>query len=134
MKGGVAVGDLQDQIDDLVRELKANRVDLDALGSRADAAEMRADAAELRANVSEVHAQYADRRADVSEAKAKVDRDMIAELQREGVLAREHAGRMEAALKSSRTVPSGPVTAFGCSPRARSVPAAKSVRQARPLS
>lgn len=105
------MGDLQEQIDDLVRALKAHRDDIDALGgradaaeTRADAAEMRADAAELRANVSEAHAQYADRRADVSEAKAKVDREIIAELQRDGRLAREHAAHQAKALKSSRTV------------------------------
>ena len=76
-------GDLQAQIDELVRQATVHRADIDSLGSRADTSEARSD--------------------DI-EARARVDRDMIAELHRDGVLSREHAAQMEVALKSSRTI------------------------------
>lgn len=77
------MADLQEQIDALVRQVKDNRGDIDALQSRADAAELRADALETQ---------------------ALIDRDMIAELQRDGLVSQEHAKQMEEALKSSRTI------------------------------
>ena len=89
--------DLQAQIDAIVQQMTSNRSDIGALSDRADASEARADASEVRADAAET-------RADVSEAQAQVDRDMIAELQRDGVLSREHAAQMEEALKSSRVI------------------------------
>jgi len=80
----------EDQIDALIRQMKINRSDIDALQERLNVTEIRADAAELRA--------------DVLEAQAMADRDMIADLQRDGVLSKEHALQMEQALKSSRTI------------------------------
>ena len=74
---------LQAQIDTLVDHTNALRSDLDALARRANEAEARADA---------------------MEARAEIDRDMIAELQRDGALSREHAAQLEQALKSSRTI------------------------------
>lgn len=70
------MADLQEQIDALVRQIKTNRADIDAL----------------------------QRRADASETQATIDRDMIAELQRDGVLSQEHAAQMQEALKSSREI------------------------------
>jgi cell division septum initiation protein DivIVA len=67
---------LQEQIDSLAHQLEE-------LQRRADAADLRAAALE---------------------AQAEIDRDMIAELQRDGLLSKEHAEQMEDALKSSRTV------------------------------
>ena len=70
--------------------MDANHTNLEGLRDRADAAETRADAAESRA--------------DEIEARELVDREMIDELQAEGLLSREHAVQMEEALRSSRTI------------------------------
>jgi hypothetical protein len=75
--------DLQAQIDALARRVMTNRSDIDALTSRAD---------------------QADARADQIEANSQVDRDLIAELQRDGLLTMEHAAQLEEALKSSRVI------------------------------
>jgi hypothetical protein len=75
--------DLQAQIDALARRVTTNRSDIDALTSRAD---------------------QADARADQIEANSQVDRDLIAELQRDGLLTMEHAAQLEEALKSSRVI------------------------------
>ena len=40
----------------------------------------------------------------ILEGRVEIDRELIAELQGEGVLSREHAAQMEQALKSSRTI------------------------------
>ena len=84
---GVAEGDdsdkVQRQIDDLTERLDANHSNLEGLRDRAAAAETRADS---------------------MEARELVDREMIAELQAEGQLSREHAAQMEAALSSSRMI------------------------------
>jgi hypothetical protein len=89
--------DLQSQINDLVRQVTTNRSSIDALVRRADASEHRADASEVRADAAET-------RADALEARAQVDRDMIADLQRDGVPTQQHAAQMDEALKSSRTI------------------------------
>ncbi len=75
--------DLQAQIDALVQRVTANRSDIEALMSRAD---------------------DADARADRIEANSQFDRDLIAELQHDGLLSQEHAAQMEEALKSSRII------------------------------
>ena len=89
--------DLQGQIDDLVAALAANRIEIAALSQRADASEQRADLSERRA-------AEAQSRVDKIEARSEVDREMIAELQADGVLSREHAADLETALVSSRTI------------------------------
>jgi hypothetical protein len=96
--------DLQAQIDTLLHQVRANRADIDALRLRADASDDRADATDVRAAVSEVRADAAEERTDAIETQALVDRDMIADLQRDGVLSRDHATQMEEALRSSRTI------------------------------
>jgi hypothetical protein len=97
-------GNLQEQIDELIDRLEAQRSHIDALGRRADASEFRADAADVRADAADDRADAAEARVDDLAAQLRVDRDMIAELQQEGVLGREHAEQMEQALKSSRVI------------------------------
>ena len=95
---------LQAQIDAIVRQVGINRGDIDALTRRADDSDIRADAADLRADAGELRADDAEKRADASAAEVLIHRDMIADLQRDGVLNQEHAVQMEDALKSSRTI------------------------------
>jgi hypothetical protein len=83
-------GDLQRQVDELAQRVSGNRADIDALSKRADDANHRAD--------------DANHRADASEARAEVDREMIAELQADGIVSQEHAAQMEEALRSSRKI------------------------------
>jgi hypothetical protein len=81
--GGDVEAHLQGQIDYLSNRVAANRAGLDSLEARTDAVEGRAEALE---------------------AQARVDREMIAELQADGVLSQEHAAQMREALRSSRTI------------------------------
>jgi hypothetical protein len=113
-----AGGDVQAQIDALVRQLAAQGDDLDRLEARADEANHRADVSEERAedanhraDVSDARADEANDRADASDARADeaelaalVDREVIADLQREGVLNRVNQAQMEQALASSRII------------------------------
>lgn len=87
----------QRRFEELRDQVAANRIDLDALQSRADKANHRADASEHRADDDR-------RRVDKLEARVDVDEAMIAELQADGVLSREHAAQMEEALRSSRRI------------------------------
>jgi hypothetical protein len=82
--------DLQSQVDDLARKTTDNRIDIDVLVNRANKSDDRADAVEARA--------------DRIEARAQIDRDMITDLQAEGLLSHEQAVQMEQALKTSRTI------------------------------
>lgn len=83
MEGKDASAGLQAQIDALAQRVTTNRSDIDALTSRADEADVRAERIE---------------------ANSQFDRDLIAELQRDGLLTLEHAVQMEEALKSSRVI------------------------------
>ena len=89
--------DLQRQVDELVAAVAANQIKITALTQRADASEQRADVAERRADDAEL-------RVDTIEAHSVVDREMIAELQADGLLSRAHAADLETALVSSRTI------------------------------
>jgi hypothetical protein len=60
-----------------------NRTDIEGLIDRADVAEIRTDDLDVR---------------------EQVDREMIAELQADGVVSKEHELQMEEALRSSRTI------------------------------
>ena len=82
--------DLQRQIDELVATVKSNRDDIQGLTHRADAADLRADAAQDRA--------------DDLEARSVIDRELIAELQADGTVRKEHVAELEKALASSRTI------------------------------
>jgi hypothetical protein len=89
--------DLQAQVAALARQIATHHSEIDALGARADESDRRADASEARLDDS------GPRFEDI-EARAFVDRDMIFELQRDGVLNREHQAQMEEALKTSRII------------------------------
>jgi hypothetical protein len=97
-------GDLQAQIDALILQMGLQRRDIDALGRRADDSDTRADLSDARADGFENRADASDARSDRIEARALIDRDMIAELQRDGVLSRKHEAQLEEALKSSREI------------------------------
>ena len=81
---------MQQRIDDLLALLATNGARIDSLQDRADVAEERADVAEQRA--------------DQMQAASLVDREMIAELQVDGVLSRDHVAQLEKALMSSRVI------------------------------
>jgi hypothetical protein len=96
-------------LETLTEQVKSREVDIAALVNRADASDARADAsqaraeqAELRADRAEILADLGSARVDKIEAAELVDREMIAELQADGELSREHAKQMEQALRSSR--------------------------------
>jgi hypothetical protein len=74
---------LQRQIDELSARMTTNESDVKALAVRADATNGRADQLESRADI---------------------DREMISDLQSEGLLSREHAEHLDQALRSSRTI------------------------------
>jgi hypothetical protein len=89
--------DLQQQIDDLVALVTKGRTDIDNLTSRADESDLRAEAASLRISTN---------RADIDglEAHVALDRELIAELQSDGVVNRDHVAQLEHALTTSRTI------------------------------
>ena len=89
--------DLQAQIDALSEQVKDGHVAIKALQSEADAAKDRADRSEARADATDI-------RIDGIEAAAALDRELIAQLQADGIVSREHAAQMESALQSSRTI------------------------------
>jgi len=112
-------------IESLSAEVKRGQADIAALERRADASDVRADASQARADEAEVRADKADVRADKAEARADradlradlgdlrvdkiaaaefIDRELIAELQTEGELTREHLRELEQALRSSRVI------------------------------
>jgi hypothetical protein len=97
-------GDLQRQIDDLVRRLTQGEMEITALGVRADASDARADASDRRADEAEHRADLAEQRADEMETRSALDREMIAELQADGVVRQDHVDHLKAALASSRTI------------------------------
>jgi len=96
--------DLQRQIDELVAAIAASEGDIRGLADRADASHARADAAERRADAAERRAGAHELRTDALEARAEVDRELIAELQEDGLLARQHVEQLQAALTSSRVL------------------------------
>ena len=96
--------DLQEQIDELAAVVAANRTRLEELVTRADVSLHRADVAERRADDMELRADDSERRVDALEARSAVDREMIAELRADGVLASEHVTQLETALVTSRVI------------------------------
>ncbi len=81
----------------LVAQVAAQGVDIRALQDGAKAADERADAAERRADAAE-------QRSDESEARSVIDREMMAQLQADGLLTQDHAAQLDQALISSRTI------------------------------
>ena len=97
MSEGLDASGLQRQIDELVALVAANHAQIAELQQRCDGSLARADGAEARADAAE-------RRADEMEARSTIDREMIAELQADGTIAREHVQQLETALATSRTI------------------------------
>jgi hypothetical protein len=89
--------DLEQQLDMLVALVTAHGADIEALQDQALAAHERADAAERRADAAE-------QRSDEIEARSSIDREMIGQLQADGVLSKDHAAQLDQALISSRTI------------------------------
>lgn len=96
--------DLWQLIESLTEQVKTAQADMAALVTRADVSEARADQAEARADQADIRADIGDVRVDKIEAAERVDREMIAELQADGELSREHAKQLEQALRSSRVI------------------------------
>lgn len=112
-------------VESLAVQVKRGEADIAALLSRADESDARADASEARADIAEARADKSEARADRAEARADraeiaadldsaridkvraaelVDREMIAELQADGELSRQHAREMDQTLRSSRVI------------------------------
>jgi hypothetical protein len=77
--------------------IRVNRADIDELQAQVSAAEERATEEEERAAVQA-------RRLAHLEARLDVDGALIAELQTDGLLAREQVDQLEQALRTSRTI------------------------------
>ena len=82
---------------ELDTRLEANRVGIDDLVKRADASNYRASTGE------ETSAGH-DHRISELEGRTEVDRELIAQLQADGLLAMEHAAHLEEALVSARLI------------------------------
>ena len=82
---------------ELSSRVEANRVDIDDLTRRADASNHRASTSE------ETSAEQGHRIAQL-EDRTEIDRELIAQLQADGLLALEHAAHLEEALRSARLI------------------------------
>jgi uncharacterized coiled-coil protein SlyX len=82
--------DTKRQLDAMSAQLAENHADIEALQDGAEVAVERVD--------------EADQRIDDLEARTAVHREMIAELQAEGLISSHHAADLEAALQMSRTI------------------------------
>ena len=88
--GEPGAGDTKRQLDAMSAQLAENHADIEALQEGAEAVVERVD--------------EADHRIEDLEARTAVDREMIAELQAEGLISSQHAADLEAALQMSRTI------------------------------
>jgi hypothetical protein len=95
--GGQKDVDTQRQLDALTARLAATDADIAALQAAARQAGHRADRADERTRSN-------SDRIDLLEDRGVVDREMIRELQAEGLVTREQAGNMRKALESSRMI------------------------------
>jgi hypothetical protein len=117
--------ELRQLIDALTEQVKSGHADIaalmrraDASDARAEASDVRADRAEARADASEARADKAEARADQSDVRADIgdvrvnrieaavlaDREIIAELQADGEVSREHTKQLQEALRSTRVI------------------------------
>jgi hypothetical protein len=87
----------QEDFDSLSSEVDRNRADIDALQAALAQATGRADAIDARAAGQ-------SSRMDTLEARFDLDREVIAQLQADGLLSAEHAAHLEHALRSSRRI------------------------------
>ena len=82
---------------ELSSRVDANHDEIEELARRADASNHRASTAE------ETAAEFGERIAHL-EARTEIDRELIAQLQADGLLAMEHAAHLEEALRSARLI------------------------------
>lgn len=80
------------------------RAELDELNVRADEADDRALASKDRADKAENRADAAGDRVDRLEHRVDIHEELIAELQKEGLVSRTHAHNLEQALRSARLI------------------------------
>jgi hypothetical protein len=92
-----ADSDRERRFDELSARVDANRIDIDDLTRRANASNH-------RARVSDEASAEQDLRISHLEARTEIDRDLIAQLQADGLLALEHAAHLEEALRSARLI------------------------------
>ena len=85
------------QLEELSATVAQNRVDIEALQAKVEEATDRADASDERADGHTT-------RMDTLETRIDVDREVIAQLQADGLLSEEHAAHLEQALRSSRKI------------------------------
>lgn len=97
--GGRRATDSESQrtLEELSAQVARNRADIDALQAGAEQASARADASDDRGIAH-------DTRMDALEARFDVDREVIAQLQADGLLSEEHAAHLSHALQSSRKI------------------------------
>ncbi|WP_374969659.1 ANTAR domain-containing protein [Terrabacter sp. BE26] len=91
------VENVEARVENLSASVAVNRDDIDALlagGARAD----------RRADAGEALAADDRRRIHELEVRADVDREVLAELQMEGLIAKEEAAHLKEALRSSRMI------------------------------
>jgi hypothetical protein len=82
---------------ELSSRVDANHVEIEELARRADASNHRARTSE------EASAEYGHRISEL-EDRTEIDRELIAQLQADGLLAIEHASHLEDALRSARLI------------------------------
>jgi hypothetical protein len=82
---------------ELSSRVDANHDEIEELSRRADASNHRAHTSE------ETTAEYGQRISQL-EGRTEIDRELIAQLQADGLLAMEHAAHLEEALRSARLI------------------------------
>jgi uncharacterized coiled-coil protein SlyX len=85
------------QLEELSATVARNRADIDKLQAAAEQAATRADATDDRATEHGI-------RMDTLETRFDLDREVIAQLQADGLLSDEHAAHLTHALQSSRKI------------------------------
>ena len=89
--------DVQRQLDDMSALVTVNRENIEELQAEVIEATARADESEQRLDETDVQI-------DALAERARIDREMITQLQADGLLTSEHAVNMALALQSSRTI------------------------------
>jgi uncharacterized protein (DUF3084 family) len=92
-----AVSERERRFQELSSRVDANHDEIEELSRRADASNHRASASE------ETSAEYGHRISEL-EGRTEIDRELIAQLQADGLLAMEHAAHLEEALRSARLI------------------------------
>lgn len=95
---------LQTRLDAANGRARATEDDVQGQSNRTDTLEIRADEASRRASASEGLAAVHGEQIETLEGRINIDQAMIAELQADGLLSREHVEHLEKALSSSRKI------------------------------